>query len=151
MSVKVKYGWKRNNPGVDAKKAANYLRKLETKYGNLTPELIVKESKKKNSVLHRCFEWNDKKAAVKYRLDQARYILRSITIEVEEIEVRAFANVIIEDEGVYVSMQTAKSNKDLKKQVIKKAYKELIDWKERYEHIKEFMSIRKAIDDYDKD
>ena len=147
--MKPKYSWKRNTMGIKAEVAARELRILQDKYGALTPECVVAEAKKKTSVLHNCFEWDDVKAAKQHRLAQARYMLRSITIEVQEIEVRAFTSVIVEEENCYVSMQTAKRDPALKRQVIAKALKEVKDWQERYSHIKEFMGIRKAIDDYD--
>ena len=42
---------------------------------NLTPEQIVQKAKDENTELHKCFEWDDKKAANKYRLTQARTII----------------------------------------------------------------------------
>jgi hypothetical protein len=46
--------------------------------GDLKPSAVLAEARKKTSVLHRMFEWNDTKAAEKYRLFQARELIASV-------------------------------------------------------------------------
>lgn len=52
------------------------LDKLEAEHGTLTPDMIVKEAAKKTSPLHGEFEWDDKKAAYKFRVEQARKLVQ---------------------------------------------------------------------------
>ena len=49
----------------------------------VTPEQIVEKASDKNTALHECFEWDNKKAAHKYRLGQAQMIVRNIVEKVE--------------------------------------------------------------------
>jgi hypothetical protein len=62
----------------EAKKQAIHetLELLEAEHGRLTPDLIVKEAAKKTSPLHGEFEWNDKKAAMAFRVEQARALIQ---------------------------------------------------------------------------
>ena len=45
---------------------------------NVTPESVLEKAKDKKSELHKCFDWDDKSAANKYRLQQARQIIQFI-------------------------------------------------------------------------
>lgn len=51
------------------------LDKLETKHGRLTPDLIVRAASDKKHPLHSRFQWDDKVAAHRHRLDTARELL----------------------------------------------------------------------------
>ena len=48
--------------------------------GRLTAEAVVVEATRKDSVLHDLFEWDAKKAAHAFRLDQARALIRSVRV-----------------------------------------------------------------------
>lgn len=63
---------------------------LDAKHGTLTPELVVKDATSPKSPLHDYFEWDDDIAAHKFRLEQARTLIRSVEVRitVEDIEVR---------------------------------------------------------------
>lgn len=50
--------------------------------GNLTPAAVVEDARSKKSPLHDQFEWDDGEAAHKYRLEQARTLIRSVRVEV---------------------------------------------------------------------
>ena len=49
--------------------------------GRITAETVVKDAKRKNSPLHKYFQWDVTKAAHAYWLDVARSIIRSVRIE----------------------------------------------------------------------
>jgi hypothetical protein len=78
------YNWKMKGlaKGVNPLVAAEELRRLQSVYGVITPEIIVNESKKSNSPLHSIFEWDNSKAAHNYRIQQARILLNNIQITV---------------------------------------------------------------------
>lgn len=63
----------------DAKKIGPVLAELSER-GAVTARDIVDAARSTNSPLHDYFEWNDKRAADQYRLEEARKMLRSITI-----------------------------------------------------------------------
>ena len=67
--------------GLDAEKIHNKLMNLKEK-GKLTPEGVVAEAKKKNSVLHKVFEWDEKKGHYDWLLHQARNLIQSITVTI---------------------------------------------------------------------
>ena len=55
--------------------------------GVLTPEAVVKAARPKSSVLHSRFEWDDSDAAEKYRLWQARQLMR-VVVQYEAVGTR---------------------------------------------------------------
>lgn len=59
-------------------------RKLESLAhdGRLTPEEVVADAKDPKSPLHSYFDWDDDVAARKYRIAQARTLIRSVRVEV---------------------------------------------------------------------
>ncbi len=59
--------------------------KLHREKGELTPRLVVDEAKKKTEIgkaLHSYFNWDDANAADNFRLEQARKLIRYVTISV---------------------------------------------------------------------
>ena len=48
--------------------------------GLLRPRAVVDAARDVESPLHRCFEWDDKVAGEKYRLEQAQRLIRSFTV-----------------------------------------------------------------------
>jgi len=78
------YTWKMKGLAkkVDPSIAANELQRIQNIYGSITPEILVKEAKKRNCPLHKIFEWNDTKAAENYRLQQARILLNNIQVTI---------------------------------------------------------------------
>ena len=59
------------------------IKALEDRRGRLTPEQVVEAARDENSALHDCFEWDDSTAAEKYRIEQARDLLKRVKIEIE--------------------------------------------------------------------
>ena len=84
-------------PGVTAKEAAEELERIREKHGILSARVIVEESMDEKAILHRCFQWDDTKAAALYRESQARDLIRNLIVMVEETiikgSVRAYVNV----------------------------------------------------------
>lgn len=62
--------------------AARLAKIAEENDGNLTPDAVLEDARSKKSPLHDQFEWNDGEAAHKYRLEQARTLIRSVRVEV---------------------------------------------------------------------
>ena len=84
-------------PGVTADQAAEELERIREQRGALTPEIVVDESRDEDSVLHKCFQWDDTKAAALYRAEQARTLIGNIKVVITNTEIkgtfRAFVNV----------------------------------------------------------
>jgi len=119
-----------------------------TNGGRLTPELVVRDAKPTKSPLHLAFEWDDTKAAARYRIVQAGDLIRAIIVVTDEapdsVPVRAFVNVE-DDERHYTSVQYAMSDKELRAQVVNRALLELTQWQQRYKDLKELAEVFSVI------
>jgi hypothetical protein len=113
----------------------------------VTAEAVVDLAQKKNSPLHRYFDWNDQSAAHKYRLSQAAKIIKAIVVEIEGQEVPAYHHVFIQemDESQWVTIEKARDTENLWKQVVAQALKEAESWAERYQIYKELTPIVEVI------
>lgn len=150
----VTYGWR---PGsrvnLDAQKAGEALARVEKAHnGLLEPEMVVDAARDAQSPLHTHFEWSDEVAAGAYRKDQARELIRAITIDIgrsniEPRPIRAFVNVEVGGEHGYVSTPRAMSSAELRKQVITRAWSELEAWRQRHAELSELGRIFSAIDE----
>jgi hypothetical protein len=78
------YNWKLKGlaKGVDPNEAVQELERIQKLFGYITPELLVTEASNPESILHPIFEWDNKKAAYNYRLQQARILLNNVRIDV---------------------------------------------------------------------
>lgn len=153
------YQWKpRVLINIDAQTAGEHIEKLKEKTsGKITADDVVTDARKISSPIHSAFEWDDSEAAEKYRLDQARYLLRSLILveykkeEKEPIKVRAFVNIRetkADDEvqSFYVSTYDAMRDPPSKAQVLSRALKELKEWRDRYNRFTEFALLIEQID-----
>jgi len=82
---------------IDAQIAGEELERISQK-GALTPKHVVDESRPGAAALHEHFDWNDETAAEKFRVVQARDILRGIvtvTVGGKKVAepVRAFVSI----------------------------------------------------------
>lgn len=150
----VVYGWR---PGsriaLDAQKAGEALARLEKRHnGLLEPEMVVEAATDEKSALHDHFEWDDSVAAVEYRKDQARELVRSLTVDIGRSnvepprEIRAYVNVESGGAQGYTSVATAMSSAELRRQVIAKAWSELEAWRQRHAELVELGRIFTVID-----
>lgn len=114
----------------------------------ITPLELLDSAKSKKSPIHDFFEWNDGIAAEKYRIHQARTILNSISIVVDDgPPIKAYFNLINENsDRVYLTLETAQADENLWSQVVESALRELEHWRERYKTYKELSLITKDLE-----
>lgn len=97
--------------------------------GRLTADLTVAAAKAPDSPLHHEFEWDDAKAAYEHRLNQARYVIRSVVVlDAEEDDpqpVRAFARVQLDDGGSYEPIDVVIRTPEFRQQVLADVRREL--------------------------
>lgn len=149
------YQWKpQAGIKIEAQVAGEELERIRVRNnGRLTQEDVLDEAKNAASPLHPAFEWNDKKAAHQYRLTQAGYLIRMITVAPAEPEaattkpVRAFVNVERESDRSYTSVAHALSDQELRAQVLARAMKELHDWRQRYQDLVELARVFSVVDE----
>ncbi len=150
---------------VKSEVAGNYLQKLyEDNDKQLTADLVVAKSKAKSSPLHKCFEWNDKKAGGKWRVHQARNIINCVSVvkdvNGEDKEVKAFVNIQFDSEGqlsndsfsnsksgssFYVSIDDAMANPNSRNYTLDMAIRELDSFTRKYESLVELADLFKFI------
>lgn len=119
--------------------------------GDVTEEVVVAAAEDAKSVLHPFFEWNDRKAAHEFRLNQGRTLIRSIkivTTESPDTPIRAFWSVRRDADSprVYTSIQVALADDDLRGQLIADAMRELESFKRKYGELREFADVVLAIE-----
>jgi hypothetical protein len=95
---------------VSAQVAGEELERISAKYGHLKSSTIVDESRPEDAALHPVFEWDDWKAAEKYRVHQASTLVRRVNIVSADPEVpshKAYYQTVVVDEpaAVYVEAE----------------------------------------------
>lgn len=119
--------------------------------GLLRPVHVVESARDEDNPLHSYFEWDDSKAAQRYRLDQARDLI--------QVVVRVLPNTNT-PYRVYVSLQSDRerpmggyrttvdvlSDGEMRTEALAMALAELEAVKERYGHLKELADVFAAID-----
>jgi len=159
MKKVFKSSYNRAVPEAKAQEYGEYLlRLMKANDDRLTPGFVVEKARSQESPLHGYFEWDNKNAGDLWRLQQATSLLNHIEVEIttgeeEARTIRAFLNVKEDTNGkdsIYVLIDTVADNEDYQQQVIEKAFRELIGWKERYKTYKELGLIFGAIEETQK-
>lgn len=146
------YQWKpESRIKLDPQAAGEELERLRVwNNGRLESPAVVDASRDPGSPLHSYFEWNDTRAAERYREEQAGYLIRMITIEVAPEEdrtpIRAFVSVKRDEDRSYTSTVHALADPELRTQVVAQAFKELEAWRKRHAELVEFAAIFATID-----
>lgn len=147
------YKWKPHASfGIAAQVAGEELERIRvSKNTPLIAADVVKAARSPKSPLHPAFEWDDRKAAHHYRLDQAGQLIRSVVVTIDgksqATPIRAFVNVGDGEERGYTSVSLAMGDEIMRAQVIARAWKELEDWRKRYEDLLEFSKLFEVIDE----
>lgn len=115
----------------------------------LTPALVVDAARDPDHALHGRFEWDDEKAGEKFRLHQARQLIRSVRIRVldeedpgKNFDVRAYQMVRTSD-GTTSYQPSAAVAQDAFASRLILAHMER-EWRalrDRYEHFREFWHL----------
>ncbi len=109
--------------------------------GMLKPEKVVEYASGEDTHLHRCFEWNDGKAAKQYRLDQARKQISMYVMVVQgpkgPVQIRAFQSLPSDRrEGLgYRRTTDILQDQELVAELVGSAMKDLAVVKARYEAV----------------
>jgi hypothetical protein len=126
------------------------LRQIERDGGGIImPEAVVAFATNPNTALHSAFEWDDTEAARKYRLQQARQLIRVI-VEVSPHNtepIRAFVALRSDryEDGGYRHMPTLLKSRDGRKSILETALWELEAFQEKYKELKELAEVFSAI------
>lgn len=121
--------------------------------GRLTPDDVVKDAKKPNSPLHAHFEWDVKKAAAQYWIEQARNLITSIrvTTRTETSNIRSVFYVrdpsAASDEQGYVSVQTLRTDAEMAHEAIVAEFSRVADLLRRARELAIVLNATEEIDD----
>ena len=117
---------------VDAQTAGEELERIFNTPGKLDPANIVNESRDESAPLHPIFEWDDTKAAEKYRETQAETLMRSVVTIVDTPhgpqEVRAVVNV----QQTYTPIHVVLESREQTDILLETALKELKAFQKKY-------------------
>lgn len=70
--------------GVSPDTAAKELERIRKQHGAVTPESVVAEARPEDAPLHPTFEWDNGVAGEKYRLIQARTLIRAVQVVTDD-------------------------------------------------------------------
>lgn len=144
------YKWKNPIYSVPAQDAGERIEELNKIHGEVTPQIMVDDARPESAVLHPCYEWDDSKAAEKYRCHQSKKIIGNLHVvriadARKEVSVRGFVSINGRNEKAsYRPFVVAMSEEKTKEQVIKNAKEELRYFKSKYENIIDVISVLKS-------
>ncbi len=132
---------------VDPEEAWAEIQKIRVSSGGLaSPEDIVAAAKSKDSPIHSAFEWNNQKAAHKFRLQQARSLVGYFNLVFEDgAKGPAMVSVKIADKRGYLPTEEATERHDLRAQVLKEAIAQLLAVQNRFRTLGELDAMFQVI------
>jgi hypothetical protein len=149
--VQRKYSIKEGSK-IPAKKAGvvgRALHAIRERRGKLTADVVVEEAKATKHPLHEFFDWNDRQAAQKYRLEQARHLMRSVYVIIEEVHSDPIRAVVAfeQDDDLcdYVPIVEALSNAQQRQQLLDDARDELKSWITRTAYLRKLAKARTLV------
>ena len=115
---------------------------LKAKDGLLMPEKVVEFAEKNpESALHSAFEWDDSEAARRYRLEQARQLIR-VLVYIEDcpegkVEVRTYVSLPSDrmENGGYRKMEAVLASKALQDELLKAALSDIKQFLAKYNRL----------------
>jgi hypothetical protein len=118
--------------------------------GFVRPSDVVRAARLPRSPLHEFFEWDDSKAATGFRLEQARHLIRRVTVILtygdEPISVRAFVSLVGDrGEGSYRSTVTVLGARETREQLLEEALAEMEAFQRKYRHLTEVAEVVRAM------
>lgn len=115
--------------------------------GILHTEDIVEYARNPESALHGCFTWDDTKAAAEYRKWQARQVVQTVYVKVEDDgrskEAPTYVSLTEDRQGRggYRLMVDVLSDDELRGKLLKQALAEFDTWKQKYKQIKDLAAV----------
>lgn len=154
IEIKWKSGYRTKG---DAKVAYKRLEEIKEKGGGvLTAGAVVEDARKTSSPLHKQFEWDDSIAAEMHRLEQGRYIIRSIEVVYEDaphvkpqklyVTTTQLAKGDSPERKVYRTIEETLEDPDARSELLMCAMRDAISFRRKYHALSELASVFGAID-----
>ncbi len=152
MEYRFRQGFHRQ--GLDPQQIGEILQQLQDERGGLInqSDVVDEASTSEYEAFRDYFEWDDEIAGEEYRFVQAGQLLRSVIIVredspiEEEKTIRAFVNVQTSTARGYADIIAVMSDTDLRRQVVRRAFRELRAWRDKYEELMDFAEVFEAIE-----
>lgn len=128
----------------DAEKVYSELETIGTK----SPQNIVDYAEEHpDSELHKCFTWDDSKAANEWRKAEARQVVRLLVFADDETKQPTQIRVLQKATDAYEPVKTIIRNNGEYAKLLARAKAELKAFRERYKQINELEKVLDAIDE----
>lgn len=145
---KNKYSWGDGwHPKMDANVVGGVVEKIESEHGAVTKELLLEESRPEDSATHSMFEWDNDKAAEKWRLEQAKQTINALRVvyvkpDKEKVTVKAFVNVSdFSNKAVFRNVDIALRDEDMREIYLKRIRSELEAYIKRNQDFEELADL----------
>ena len=123
---------------------------IRKQYGRLTADLVLDEARDPGHVLHGRFCWDDGEAAERYRLGQARNLIRSVKVTYqrptgEKASVRQFVSIDRSDAAApatgYLPTEEALADPLTAKILLRQMQRDVDSLLAKYEQMTEFRAL----------
>lgn len=133
----------------------NELTRLAAEHGGvLQPKIVVDAARDDESPLHDSFDWDDSSAAEKYRLAQARNLIRAVvtheTVGKKSVPTRVFVSLTPDrdEDGVgYRLTKSVLSDEAHRQQLLADAVAEMNRFREKYRRLSELAKVFAAMEE----
>lgn len=145
------YSWTEGyKPALKAEIAAAEIRRIENERGPVTPSVLLAAARNGQSPFHPLIEWDDEKAAERYRLSQANRIIMSLRVVIKEGEPERPAYASLKDETgdaarAYVSMIDVSSDEVKRREFLLREVQRIGEYLQRSDGFPEMDPVRKAL------
>lgn len=135
----------------ETKRIEEELEMLRDQHGGVVPpEAVVEFARDPATALHAKFEWDDEKAAHEHRLNQARFLLRTIVKYEEHVHepVRVYVSLPSDRKpgGGYRVLAQVMSDEDRRAELMRMALTELCAVKRKYAQLSALNPVFREID-----
>jgi hypothetical protein len=112
----------------------------------LLPEEVVTVAKDPSNPLHKEFTWDDTAAAAKYRLEEARNLIRRVYVLLTPNQVKETRALVHIQPAGYKPIEVVLNSRELREQFLTDVIKELERIKMKAQHLTELASVWSAVD-----
>jgi hypothetical protein len=125
--------------------------------GTVTPEGLVLSAEDETNPLHKAFTWDDSIAATKYRLEQARLVMRSIEVvytEAPEVKSRLYrvtsapATETKPARKVYKTVKEILADPIARDELLSQAIRDALAFRKAYSELSELAKVFKVMDEF---
>lgn len=138
--------------GVFKADAGQVFEEIKSIGGKVTPEEVVEKAEDPKTELHKCFEWDDQKAAHSWRCKQAQSIIQMLIVMPDEHDkaptepIRCMVSTGQRDNG-YTVLNVAVRDEEQYSRMLQQAKEELAAFTRKYRLVAE---LKELIDEIEK-